>query len=363
MSHTKLGYLRYRCNVCGVHCESPMHQFAREEPSCPSCHSTVRMRGIVHALSTELFGESRAVPDFPVRKDLKGIGLSDWEGYAQRLTEKLDYTNTYFHREPRLDITDIPESMAGSLDFIIASDVHEHIAPPVTRAFVSARRLLKSGGVMIFSVPYKPEGETQEHFPDLYQYEIREHRGHPVLHNRTRGGSTQVFSDLIFHGGKGSTLEMRVFSLKSLVTEFSAAGFAEIQSFGDHYFDHGIYWRESISLPLVARTLARQNCEVSRHRPAFSVDAWGPCPTVSGQSFNLQPDGSSAFWVSGQGFDRVSYLSLGGYRLKTTVAEAGTVMSAEVPPELIRVPRLVPLTAVCPSGEVFDLGEFTVLTE
>jgi hypothetical protein len=284
-----------------------------------------RARAIVHALSTELFGKSLAVPDFPVRRDIKGIGLSDWDGYAERLVKKLDYTNTCFHRQPMLDITDIPESMTGSLDFVIASDAYEHIAPPVTR-------------------------------------EIREHRGHPVLHNRTRDGRTQVFSDLIFHGGTGSTLEMRVFSLESLMTYFSSAGFVETEVYGDSYFEHGIYWRRPFSVPLAARTVVRQKHEVSRRRSDFRIDAWGPHGTAVGQPFNLQADGSSAFWARGQGFDRVRYLSLGDYRLKTTVAEGGAAMSAQVPPDLIRVSGPLRLRAVCSSGGIFDIGEFTVVS-
>jgi len=52
------------------------------------------MRAIVHLLSTELFGESYILRDFPVRPDIRGIGLSDWDGYAGGLPHKLNYTNT-----------------------------------------------------------------------------------------------------------------------------------------------------------------------------------------------------------------------------------------------------------------------------
>jgi hypothetical protein len=39
------------------------------------CKSTVRARSIVHLLSIALFGHSLILRDFPVRKDIKGIGL------------------------------------------------------------------------------------------------------------------------------------------------------------------------------------------------------------------------------------------------------------------------------------------------
>ena len=116
----KLGFLRFCCNICGADCESSMYRISREEPSCLGCGSTVRMRAIVHALSQELFGESLALPDFPVRKHIKGIGMSDWDEYAQRLAKSLDYTNTFYHKAPRLDITERSGPQYTGLDFIIS---------------------------------------------------------------------------------------------------------------------------------------------------------------------------------------------------------------------------------------------------
>ena len=68
----------------------------------------------------------------------------------------------------------VPSERAACYDFIIASDVFEHIAPPVSRAFVNARRLLKPGGVMIFSVPFSLEADTVERFPELFDYRLLE---------------------------------------------------------------------------------------------------------------------------------------------------------------------------------------------
>jgi SAM-dependent methyltransferase len=112
------------------------------------------MRSMVHVLSLELFGECLVLPDFPERPDLIGIGMSDWDAYAIPLAGKLGYTNTYFDRKPALDITHVPEEMVGTLDFILSSDVFEHVQPPVAKAFENARRLLKPNGVFVFCVPY-----------------------------------------------------------------------------------------------------------------------------------------------------------------------------------------------------------------
>lgn len=250
---TEPGSLTFRCNICGTACTSMVSQLKREEPSCTGCGSTVRMRAMIHILSMELFRESLAIPDFPLRSEIKGIGMSDWDGYAVRLSEKLDYTNTYYHREPKLDITSIDRAIEGTLDFIISTDVLEHVEPPVSRAFENARKLLKPNGVFIFSVPYTKDNKTKEHFPDLHKYEVLKKGDSFVLRNITKDGIEQIFDDLVFHGGAGSTLEMRVFSEASLLEEFKKAGFGNVKICKEPCFEHGIFWNTDWSLPMLAR--------------------------------------------------------------------------------------------------------------
>ena len=225
---------------------------SREIPSCHRCGSTVRFRAIVHLLTTELFGRSIVLPDLPRRKDIVGIGLSDARPYARRLEVALDYANTYYHRKPRLDITDVPTDRAAQYDFIICSDVFEHVAPPVSRAFANARRLLKSGGVLIFTVPFTLAADTIEHFPDLHDYRLLETDRGWRLENRTADGRMQTYSDLVFHGGPGSTLEMRVFSRAGLEREFAAASFARMRIAAEPCPEHGIVWPEPWAVPMVA---------------------------------------------------------------------------------------------------------------
>lgn len=251
----KIGYLLYQCNICGEACETRVDALDREQPSCPNCGSTVRMRAIIHMLSLELFGKSIPLPEFPHMPDIKGVGMSDWVGYAFPLAHKLGYTNTFYHKEPKLDITSIEPSRGGTLDFIISSDVFEHVAPPVSVAFANACRLLKPSGVMIFIVPYINDlgSVTKEHFSDLYQYKIIKTSSGYILKNSTREGVEQVFDNLVFHGGEGSTLEMRVFSESSLLEEFHKAGFSRVKIYREPYFDYGIYWKHDWSLPMAAR--------------------------------------------------------------------------------------------------------------
>lgn len=245
--------LTFRCNICGQTCVKALAELGREIPSCAKCGSTVRWRVIIHLLSTELFGQSLLLQDFSTRRDLRGVGLSDWEGYAVQLAQKFDYHNTFYNTEPSLDIIAIEPSMEASFDFIISSDVFEHVSPAVSLAFINTRRLLKPGGLLILTVPYTLREKTLEHFPELYQYKMVKRDGKLVLHNITRDGREQTFENLVFHGGIGSTLEMRFFSKSSLVAELANAGFREIRIRDENCLEHGIYWGMNRSLPITAR--------------------------------------------------------------------------------------------------------------
>jgi len=248
-----LGFLVYRCNICGTNCKTKAYNLKREEPSCPTCKSTVRMRAMIHILSTELFGKSLALTDFPKRPDITGIGMSDWREYAVPLAEKLGYKNTYYHQEPKLDIVSIDRALEGTLDFILSTDVFEHIKPPVSSAFENARKLLKPGGVMVFSVPYTKGDKTEEHFPELHTYEIVKKENDAILINITKDGAEQTFNNLVFHGGDGSTLEMRLFSESSLMEEFTKAGFNTTRIYKEPHYEFGIVWECDWSLPCAAR--------------------------------------------------------------------------------------------------------------
>jgi len=223
----------------------------------------VRARSLLLALSRELFGADLIVPAFPRLKNLRGIGIGDSEVYYQRLEEKLGYHNTFFHREPRLDIAHPPESEFGRYDFAISSDVFEHVVPPVEAAFQNVWRLLRPNGVFVFTVPYSLEESTVEHFPELHEYGLARLGERHVLVNRTREGQTQIYENLVFHGGPGSTLEMRVFSERGLRDTLSGAGFREVRFYGEDSPEFGILRHEQCSLAIAAR----------KGEFAFGVDA------------------------------------------------------------------------------------------
>ena len=227
------------CNICGTENSYSGEPFEREEPGCTGCGSSLRTRALMVALSTELFGIPLRLSDFPRVKSLRGLGTSDSSQYAVRLAEVFDYRNTFYDRQPRFDLGEASEQ-SDSYDFVVSSDVFEHVAPPNHQAFRNAYDMLKPGGVLVFTVPYEIE-ESAEHFPDLYEYGLAEVGDRIVMVNRTRAGEMQVFENLTFHrSGAGKTLEMRVFSEKMLRDVLAAGGFQqredlrrELQTFWD----------------------------------------------------------------------------------------------------------------------------------
>ena len=129
----------------------------------------------------------------------------------------------------------------------------EHVAPPVEKAFANAFKLLKPGGVFVLTVPYGTQTETVEHFPELHDFKIWSENSTYYLENVTKAGQVQRFNNLIFHGGPGTTLEMRVFAERALLRHLTDAGFEAVTVHREPDLSHGIWWPEPWSLPISAR--------------------------------------------------------------------------------------------------------------
>jgi len=246
--------ITYTCNICKTKNNVSKEKLNREKKSCRNCGSSVRTRSIIHLISSELYGHSMPLPDFPVRKDIRGIGLSDWAVYAKGLSDKFNYTNTFYHKEPKLDIIDIKSSGYCDLDFLISSEVFEHVMPPVDRIFQNTHSLLKPDGFMVLTVPYMLKlKETMEHFPGLRDFSIQKKNGTYILKNTKADGSVQCFENLRFHGGQGATLELRVFAYEALLEVLQDSGFSKVLTCGEPFLEYGIFWEFPNSLPIVAR--------------------------------------------------------------------------------------------------------------
>src|SRR5262249_47845989 len=159
----------------------------------------------------------------------------------------------FYDRPPEFDITESHPEAFGTLDFLLSTEVFEHVRPPVEDTFRNVAAMLRPGGVLVMTVPYKPSGATDEHYPKLHDYGTVALRARTVLVNRTPSGELQVFDNLVFHGGPGSTLELRVFSESGLRESLAAAGFESVRIHNRDYPQFGIIHSETWSLPVAAR--------------------------------------------------------------------------------------------------------------
>jgi SAM-dependent methyltransferase len=188
---------------------------------------------------------------FPRLKSLRGLGISDSDIYSRRLEDRFSYTNTFYHREPEFNLSRPDESEFGKYDFVICSDVLEHVRPPMDGAFGALARLLKPAGILILTVPYTLANETIEHFPALEDTGLAEVNGRTVLVNRLGDGNYEVFDQLVFHGGHGSTMEMRLFAEADIRAKLTAAGFTNVHFEATANQKFGVTFTGPCSLPII----------------------------------------------------------------------------------------------------------------
>jgi len=240
--------IEYRCNICNGKNRLESNLFHRELANCRKCGANARFRGIIHVLA-DLVGEGEltALQDWTVRKNILGAGMSDWPGYANLLGKKFSYENTFYDREPRLDIMNLAEKHIGRYDFVISTDVFEHVLQPLQQGFDNLFRILKPGGGLVFSVPYTRTAQTMEHYPGLHDYEILNFRGGKIIVNRDDAGRLQAYDNPVFHGGEGTTLEMRVFCETDVLSHLARAGFVNIRVHDQPQLSIGYYWPELMS--------------------------------------------------------------------------------------------------------------------
>jgi SAM-dependent methyltransferase len=224
------GEYAFFCNICGQKNTQNASTQHREIPDCAGCGSTPRFRGLAFALCENLFGSPVRLDALPKHKNIKGIGMSDWEPMVALLNEKFDHTNTFYHTEPRYDVMRDDPPIFRNLDYVICSEVFEHVLAPLEVGFQNLRRVLKPGGSLIFSTPYTSAPETSEHFPGMSGFTLEKVDDEWVLHAEHDDGSIRDYDGLIFHGGPGTVLEMRVWSEQHLFGLLKRAGFSEIRA-------------------------------------------------------------------------------------------------------------------------------------
>ncbi len=214
-----------KCNICGsaeIDHTAPFYK-------CKSCHSFARMRIVSQFIIKYILNNEYTSLNLASkidRKHIRGIGLSDHHTYSPYLEKIFNYVNTFYHCEPRLDITNSSDiEKYTELDFIVSTDVFEHTRPPAELAFNNAASMLRKGGILIFSVPTNSDSQTVERYPSLNKYKIVNIEDKYLIINININGTVELFSDPIFHGGIGEAVEMRIFSETHVISLLTDTGF------------------------------------------------------------------------------------------------------------------------------------------
>jgi hypothetical protein len=261
----------FTCNLCGMqNLFQAAHYLDPELPSCSRCQSNVRFRWLIDRITRE----------FAPGKSVKGIGLTDPTPVAAIMEGKFTYLNTFLDSEPRLNIRCDPSPL-GPLDFLIASEVFEHVEPPVMDAFHNAAKMLKPSGVLLLTVPWVHEGDGTQVIPELYDWKLARENDDWVIADRdvcypgmtfdggpgpslgyTREhfrewplppGGLEAFQNLVFHGGPVFSLEMRLFTRGGIEDNLRAAGFFSIQFDTCENRKIGVVFPYPWSHPIIAR--------------------------------------------------------------------------------------------------------------
>ncbi len=173
--------------------------------------------------------------------------MSDWPGYADEFARIFDFQNTYYHMEPFLDVTDATSAARyRDLDFVISSEVLEHVKAPVTKSLQNIFDMLKPGGVLVLTVPYLEGYEPIEHYPHLHEFEIVKTGTSYSVVNKRPDEAIEHLVNPRFHGGPGAVLEMRVFGEGDLFSMLRYVGFSEIHDLPPTDAEIGYFWEGGV---------------------------------------------------------------------------------------------------------------------
>ena len=213
----------WECNLCGVTNSSNAEDLHREAGHCKSCNSSVRQREIMDLLEQGLPQFKRITPTV--------IGMSDPSPLCDFLQKVpgINYLNTYLTAEPKLDILNLLNSQKNTADILISSDILEHVPFPPKSATDGMYELLKNNGLLILTVPWFGDIAYQEHYPWMVRHDVirNSDSSHTVYGFDVNNKKIEVLNP-IFHGGPGSTLEMRLFTLSKVLDLLQQSGFQEI---------------------------------------------------------------------------------------------------------------------------------------
>ena len=245
-----LDKIHFRCNICGQHNEADASSIHREMLLCRNCTSCARFRGIAKAVIGHILKMNptlAVLSECSSDSSITGIGMSDSDVYAKELSRLFHYTNTFYHTDPYLDIASKTSSLSyRGLDFVICSDVLEHVEGPVDFAIANIFDMLIPGGHLILTVPYVEGFSSIEHYPHYHTAKILEIDGSYALINKRIDGQIELHRNPCFHGGPGSVLEMRIFGEGELMSMLRYHGFEVIEVLEPRDEAIGYIWSDEV---------------------------------------------------------------------------------------------------------------------
>lgn len=199
----------------------------REGMPCRSCGSSWRSRVSVLSVLVGLRVPVRPLSRVSADWSRTGLGISDSTVLSRALFSRYSYVPTYFHGAPYLDIT-APDAgyLAEPVEFVVCSDVLEHVPPPADMAFVQLRRLLKPGGFAVITVPLGDATVSNEYYPGMVDGEF-EGESWRWYDNH---GNSHLDTDPEIHGGDGRTIAFRAFGEAQVIESLYEAGFASVET-------------------------------------------------------------------------------------------------------------------------------------
>jgi len=233
----------FTCNICGGETPPEADILHREARVCVHCGSNARFRAVTLSLTEGLFGQPRRLPDVAVDRAVMGFGCSDADPYASRLEKLFNYTNTYYHTKPRLDICDWNTFGAyRNARFTICTDVLEHTMPEPLVGLSNLYHTLAPGGVLVVSAPTYSLDATIEKYPGATNCKVVKEGDDYIVNYDTPLGEWKTDRKPIFHGGPGSVLEMRIMSHAKMMADLATAGFRDVSIPNTNFEEYGAVW-------------------------------------------------------------------------------------------------------------------------
>lgn len=178
---------------------------------------------------TVLGKQQRPLVSVPPDWSLRGLFLSDSPDFFAFFSRKWDVSNVFYHKYPVLDLFSVPDAAKKSFNFVVCSDVLEHVGGSPLAALEGLRALLKPGGAAVVTVPIGDPVETVEHYPGMVDYKVLDG---PAVQWRDESGTVTVDNNPEMHGGDGLVVAFRRFGKSEFENQVVAAGFTCIQEIG-----------------------------------------------------------------------------------------------------------------------------------